>query len=36
MFTVRAEVEDGLRKLAGYLSAWAAFDEWAAARVPSG
>jgi hypothetical protein len=35
-FAVRAEVEEGLRKLAGYLSAWAAFDAWATARgVPS-
>src|SRR3982751_1849555 len=31
-FAVRAEVEDGLRKLADYLSAWAAFDEWCSAR----
>jgi hypothetical protein len=32
-FAVRAEVEDGLRKLADYLSAWAAFDAWCASRV---
>jgi hypothetical protein len=31
-FVVRAEVEDGLRKLAEYLSAWAAFDAWCAER----
>jgi hypothetical protein len=31
-FAVRAEVEDGLRKLADYLSAWAAFDAWCASR----
>jgi hypothetical protein len=34
-FAVRAEVEDGLRKLADYLSAWAAFDEWCASRLRS-
>ena len=27
-FAVRAEVEDGLRRLSDYLGAWAAFDEW--------
>jgi hypothetical protein len=27
-FAVRAEVEDGLRRLADYLSSWAAFDQW--------
>ncbi|HZT91446.1 MAG TPA: hypothetical protein VFA05_05340 [Gaiellaceae bacterium] len=32
-FAVRAEVEDGLRKLASYLAAWAAFDEWCASRT---
>jgi hypothetical protein len=31
-FAVRAEVEDGLRRLSGYLAAWAAFDEWCATR----
>jgi hypothetical protein len=31
-FAVRAEVEDGLRKLSQYLAAWAAFDAWCAAR----
>ena len=31
-FAVRAEVEDGLRRFAGYLGAWAAFDEWCAGR----
>ena len=31
-FVVRAEVEDGLRKLAAYLGAWAAFDAWCDAR----
>jgi hypothetical protein len=25
-------VEDGLRKLADYLTAWAAFDEWCEVR----
>jgi hypothetical protein len=30
---VRAEVEDGLRKIADYLSAWAAFDEWCSSRL---
>jgi hypothetical protein len=30
---VRAEVEDGLRKIADYLSAWAAFDAWCASRL---
>jgi len=34
-FAVRAEVEDGLRKLADYLGAWAAFDAWCAARTRS-
>jgi hypothetical protein len=29
-FAVRAEVEDGLRKLADYLGAWAAFEAWCA------
>jgi hypothetical protein len=29
---VRAEVEDGLRRLGEYLAAWAAFDQWCAAR----
>jgi len=29
---VRAEVEDGLLRIADYLRAWAAFDEWCAAR----
>jgi hypothetical protein len=32
-FAVRAEVEDGLRKLSAYLGAWAAFDEWCAASA---
>jgi hypothetical protein len=32
-FAVRAEVEDGLRKLADYLSAWAAFDAWCASQL---
>jgi hypothetical protein len=32
MFAVRAEVEDGLRRLAEYLGAWAAFDAWCDAR----
>jgi hypothetical protein len=27
-FTVRAEVEAGLRQLADYLAAWAEFDQW--------
>jgi hypothetical protein len=31
-FAVRAEVEQGLRELADYLRAWAAFDDWCAAR----
>jgi hypothetical protein len=31
-FAVRAEVEEGLRRLADYLGAWAAFDEWCAAH----
>ena len=31
-FAVRAEVEDGLRRLSDYLGAWAAFQEWCAAR----
>jgi hypothetical protein len=31
-FAVRAEVEDGLRRLADYLASWAAFDAWDAAR----
>jgi hypothetical protein len=31
-FVVRAEVEDGLRRLAVYLASWAAFDAWCAAR----
>jgi hypothetical protein len=37
-FAVRAEIEDGLRRLSDYLGAWAAFDEWCAARdrVPTG
>jgi hypothetical protein len=26
-------VEDGLRKLSDYLSAWAAFDAWCASRL---
>ncbi len=33
-FAVRAEVEDGLRGLAEYLGAWAAFDAWCAGRKP--
>jgi hypothetical protein len=32
-FAVRAEVEDGLRRLAEYLAAWAAFEAWDAARL---
>lgn len=31
-FAVRAEVEDGLRRLGEYLAAWAAFDDWCEAR----
>ena len=31
-FAVRAEVEEGLRHLAEYLGAWAAFDVWCRAR----
>ncbi|HVV57038.1 MAG TPA: hypothetical protein VHC45_01655 [Gaiellaceae bacterium] len=31
-FAVRAEVDEGLRRLASYLAAWAAFDEWCEAR----
>jgi hypothetical protein len=31
-FAVRAEVEDGLRRLTDYLGSWAAFQEWCAAR----
>jgi hypothetical protein len=31
-FAVRAEVEDGLRQLADYLAAWAAFDAWVSSR----
>jgi hypothetical protein len=34
-FAVRAEVEEGLRHLAEYLGAWAAFDEWCRARGES-
>jgi len=34
-FAVRAEVEDGLRRLADYLTAWAAFDQWCASRTRS-
>ena len=29
---LREEIEDGLRRLAGYLAAWAAFQEWEASR----
>jgi hypothetical protein len=32
-FAVRAEVEDGLRRLAEYLAAWAAFQAWDADRA---
>jgi hypothetical protein len=32
IFAVRAEVEDGLRRLGDYLAAWAAFEAWDAAR----
>jgi rhodanese-related sulfurtransferase len=32
MSAVRAEVEAGLRRLAEYLGAWAAFDAWCDAR----
>jgi hypothetical protein len=36
-FAVRAEVDDGLRRLAQYLGAWAAFDFWCEAhRTVSG
>jgi hypothetical protein len=28
VFAVRAEVDDGLRQLEEYLSAWAAFESW--------
>ncbi len=28
IFAVQLEVEDGLRQLAAYLEAWAAFDAW--------
>jgi hypothetical protein len=31
-FAVRAEVEEGLRRLADYLAAWAEFDAWCAVR----
>jgi hypothetical protein len=31
-FAVRAEIEDGLRRLGDYLCNWAAFDEWCATR----
>jgi hypothetical protein len=31
-FAVRAEVEEGLRRLSDYLASWAAFDAWDAAR----
>ena len=31
-FAIRAEVEDGLRQLAEYLGAWAAFASWCRAR----
>jgi hypothetical protein len=31
-FAVRAEVEDGLRRLGDYLGAWAAFEIWCASR----
>jgi len=34
-FAVRAEVEDGLRRLADYLTAWAAFDQWCESRTGS-
>jgi hypothetical protein len=32
-FAVRAEVEDGLRRLAEYLASWAAFEAWDAGRT---
>jgi hypothetical protein len=31
-FAVRAEVEVGLRQMAEYLRAWAAFDDWCSGR----
>jgi hypothetical protein len=31
-FAVRAEVEDGMRRLGDYLRAWAAFDAWCRAN----
>ena len=34
-FAVRAEVEVGLKRLADYLEAWAAFDAWYAGRLGS-
>jgi hypothetical protein len=33
-FVVRAQVDDGLRKLEAYLAAWAAFERWCAGRRP--
>jgi hypothetical protein len=32
IFAVRAEVEEGLRRISDYLSAWAAFDAWCASQ----
>jgi hypothetical protein len=31
-FAVRAEVEDGIRRLSEYLGAWAEFDRWCASH----
>lgn len=35
IFAVQLEVEDGLRRLAAYLEAWAAFDAWCANHAPA-
>jgi len=34
-FAVRAEVEDGLSRLADYLAAWAAFAAWCEKHSPA-
>jgi hypothetical protein len=35
IYAVQLEVEDGLRQLAAYLEAWAAFDAWCRTRAPA-